>query len=191
MRTATDRLLRLPEVIHLVGLSRTTIYNLIASGEFPRQIVIGPRAVAWYQQELEAWITSKRQVACSAGGSPTITEHRSQLIEDRSGELPGSFLPLHFQGDPIRVRLDFRNVAWFVATDIGRALALQPLSKMLTGIREDERSFHSHEGAGSTGLTLALISEAGLLRLLRGGQRPEARRMQRWLLQEVLPWLHR
>lgn len=191
MTSATDRLLRLPEVIHRVGLSRTTIYSLIATGEFPRQIVIGPRAVAWSQQELEDWMTSKRQVAFSAGGPPTITEHRSQLIEDRSGELPGSFLPLHFQGEPIRVRLDHRNVAWFVATDIGRALALQPLTTMLTGIREDEQSFHSQEGPGSTGLTLTLISEAGLLRLLRGGQRPEARRMQRWLLQEVLPWLHR
>jgi prophage regulatory protein len=55
-------------VIHRVGLSRTTIYSLIATGEFPRQIVIGPRAVAWSQQELEDWITSKRQAACSADG---------------------------------------------------------------------------------------------------------------------------
>lgn len=51
-----------------VGLSRTTIYSLIATGEFPRQIVIGPRAVAWSQKELEDWITSKRQAACSADG---------------------------------------------------------------------------------------------------------------------------
>ena len=68
MTSATDRLLRLPEVIHRVGLSRTTIYSLIATGEFPRPIVIGPRAVAWSQQELEDWITSKRQAACSADG---------------------------------------------------------------------------------------------------------------------------
>ena len=64
MTSTTDRLLRLPEVIHRVGLSRTTIYSLIATGEFPRPIVIGTRAVAWSQQELEAWITSKRQAAC-------------------------------------------------------------------------------------------------------------------------------
>ncbi|MBD2551594.1 AlpA family transcriptional regulator [Microcystis elabens FACHB-917] len=68
MTSATDRLLRLPEVIHRVGLSRTTIYSLIATGEFPMQIVIGPRAVAWSHQELEDWITSKRQAACSADG---------------------------------------------------------------------------------------------------------------------------
>ncbi len=46
MTSATDRLLRLPEVVHRVGLSRTTIYSLISTGEFPRQIVIAPRAVA-------------------------------------------------------------------------------------------------------------------------------------------------
>ena len=35
MKSAIDRLLRRPEVIHRVGLSRTTIYSLIATGEFP------------------------------------------------------------------------------------------------------------------------------------------------------------
>jgi prophage regulatory protein len=62
----TPRLLRLPEVIHKVGLSRTTIYELIAAGEFPRQINIGPRSVAWCQDDLDAWIASKRQGPRSA-----------------------------------------------------------------------------------------------------------------------------
>jgi prophage regulatory protein len=69
MTSAPDRLLRLPEVIHRVGLSRTTIYSLIATGEFPRQIVIGPRAVAWSQQELEAWMNEKRQSSSAPDGS--------------------------------------------------------------------------------------------------------------------------
>lgn len=63
----TTRLLRLPEVIHRVGLSRTTIYAMIAAGEFPRQITIGPRSVAWCQDDLDAWIESKRQTARRAG----------------------------------------------------------------------------------------------------------------------------
>ncbi len=41
------RLLRLPEVKEKVGLSRTAIYKLIAEGQFPRQVCIGPRTVAW------------------------------------------------------------------------------------------------------------------------------------------------
>jgi predicted DNA-binding transcriptional regulator AlpA len=41
------RLLRLPEVRQKVGLSRSAIYKLIAEGQSPRQIPIGPSTVAW------------------------------------------------------------------------------------------------------------------------------------------------
>ena len=57
--SATRRLLRLPEVKEKVGLSRTAIYKLIAAGAFPRQISIGPRTVAWSQDDLEAWIEER------------------------------------------------------------------------------------------------------------------------------------
>ena len=49
------RLLRLPEV----RLSRSAIYKLIAEGHFPRQIPIGPRTVAWCQDDLERWIEAR------------------------------------------------------------------------------------------------------------------------------------
>ena len=60
------------------GFSRTTIDCLIASGVFPRLSVIGPWAVAWSQQELEDWITSKRQTACNADGWPAISALSSE-----------------------------------------------------------------------------------------------------------------
>ena len=53
------RLLRLPEVRQKVGLSRSAIYKLIAEGHFPRQIPIGPRTVAWCQDDLERWIEAR------------------------------------------------------------------------------------------------------------------------------------
>ena len=55
------RLLRLPEVKEKVGLSRTAIYKLIAEGQFPRQVCIGPRTVAWCLDDLEAWIEQRIQ----------------------------------------------------------------------------------------------------------------------------------
>ncbi len=55
------RLLRLPEVKEKGGLSRTAIYKLIAEGQFPRQVCIGPRTVAWCQDDLEAWIEQRIQ----------------------------------------------------------------------------------------------------------------------------------
>ncbi len=36
-----ERFLRLPEVMHLCGLSRSTIYELIRKGEFPPQVSLG------------------------------------------------------------------------------------------------------------------------------------------------------
>ena len=46
---AIDRLLRRPEVEKLTGLARATIYQKMATGDFPRPVKIGVRAVAWPQ----------------------------------------------------------------------------------------------------------------------------------------------
>lgn len=51
-----NRFLRLPQVMAQCGLSRAMIYLLISQRQFPRQVVIGPRAVAWLESEVEAWI---------------------------------------------------------------------------------------------------------------------------------------
>jgi len=64
------RLLRLPEVKQKVGLSRTAIYRLIAEGQFPRQVCIGTRAVAWCQDDLEAWIEQRIQGEGQLTSSP-------------------------------------------------------------------------------------------------------------------------
>ena len=40
-------LLRLPNVMRLTGLARSTIYKLIAAGEFPAPRKLTRRAVAW------------------------------------------------------------------------------------------------------------------------------------------------
>ena len=41
------RLLRLPEVMELTGLSKTTIYPLIELARFPQNIKLGSDCVAW------------------------------------------------------------------------------------------------------------------------------------------------
>lgn len=48
-------LLRRPEVERETGLSRSTIYERMEAGTFPRPRRIGPRAVAWSANEIEAW----------------------------------------------------------------------------------------------------------------------------------------
>ncbi len=55
------RLIRLPEVQHRVGLGRSTIYRWMAEGKFPKPVQLGGYAVAWAEDEVERWITSRLQ----------------------------------------------------------------------------------------------------------------------------------
>lgn len=52
------RLIRLPEVLKRVGLSRARMYGLINAGRFPKQVRIGLRSVAFIESEIEAWMDS-------------------------------------------------------------------------------------------------------------------------------------
>ncbi|MCP9860945.1 MULTISPECIES: BRO family protein [unclassified Cyanobium] len=102
-----------------------------------------------------------------------------------------ALVPYAFEGHRIRVSSDQRGEAWFVAADVCTALAQHPIARALTSLREEEHCLHSQEGPGSEGCTLALINEAGLLRLLLMGDSPTAWRMRRWLTHELLPSLER
>lgn len=53
------RLIRIDTLTHMVGLSKSTIYNLIRSNQFPPPIKIGDRAVAWSESEVNDWISNK------------------------------------------------------------------------------------------------------------------------------------
>jgi prophage regulatory protein len=54
---------RLPIVQARVGLSRSQIYRLVSLGEFPPPVSLGPRAVAWVSDEIEAWIESRIELS--------------------------------------------------------------------------------------------------------------------------------
>lgn len=54
-----DRFLRLPEVLHITGLSRSTIYWLISREAFPAQISLGGKNVAWLASEVNQWMQER------------------------------------------------------------------------------------------------------------------------------------
>jgi prophage regulatory protein len=41
------------------GLARSTIYQYIKDGVFPKPVQLGPRAVGWIESEVSAWITER------------------------------------------------------------------------------------------------------------------------------------
>lgn len=52
-------IIRLPEVIRVIGLSRASIYRFMEAGDFPRQFKLGTSAVGWLRKEVEAWIDER------------------------------------------------------------------------------------------------------------------------------------
>jgi len=55
----SKRILRLPEVIGLVCLKKSSIYDLIRRGIFPVPIRLGLRSVGWYETEINDWLHSR------------------------------------------------------------------------------------------------------------------------------------
>lgn len=51
-----SRIIKLPEVKHRTGLSRSTIYAKIKDGSFPVQISLGGRGVGWLESEIDGYI---------------------------------------------------------------------------------------------------------------------------------------
>ncbi|WP_150586960.1 helix-turn-helix transcriptional regulator [Pandoraea communis] len=57
MNTA-DSLLRLPEVLAIIPVSRATWYEGIRSGRFPAQVKLGPRIAAWRRSDIDRLLAS-------------------------------------------------------------------------------------------------------------------------------------
>ena len=50
------RILRIPEVCHLTGLGKSTIYKKLADGSFPAPVRLGSRAVGWRSGDIVEWL---------------------------------------------------------------------------------------------------------------------------------------
>ncbi|WP_336795307.1 AlpA family transcriptional regulator [Erwinia aphidicola] len=54
-----ERFMRLLDLIHVCGVSRSTIYNLISRSAFPAQVSLAGRNVAWPASEVSAWMNAR------------------------------------------------------------------------------------------------------------------------------------
>ena len=50
------KLIRLPTVMGSTGYGKSMIYKLIKEDQFPKPVQLGARAVAWVDEEVQAWI---------------------------------------------------------------------------------------------------------------------------------------
>lgn len=51
-----DCLLRMTEVKRRTGLSVATVYRREAARTFPPKVRLGPKSVAWYQSDIDAFV---------------------------------------------------------------------------------------------------------------------------------------
>jgi len=57
--TERKRFIRIQEVIERTGLCKAWIYRLISRNEFPAQIKLGERAIAFIESDIDEWIEEK------------------------------------------------------------------------------------------------------------------------------------
>ena len=49
------KMYRLPDVMNMTGLSRSSIYLRVSTDEFPKPVKIGRRAIGWPEESIIAW----------------------------------------------------------------------------------------------------------------------------------------
>lgn len=57
--TPRERFIRLPEVLYATGLSRSTVYEMMSRRQFPAQVSLGGKNVAWLASEVELWMDER------------------------------------------------------------------------------------------------------------------------------------
>ena len=55
------KILRRKDIENQFGLSRSTIYAMMANGRFPKPVKLGHRAVGWRSDDLQAWFDSMQE----------------------------------------------------------------------------------------------------------------------------------
>ena len=55
----SDALIRLPEVMAIVSLSKAMVYRLIARGDFPRPTKAGCSSSRWSENEVRQWVIDR------------------------------------------------------------------------------------------------------------------------------------
>ena len=68
------RFVRRKDVLARIGLSEATVWRLERSGQFPKARRIGVRAVAYLEEEITAWIASRRVTAAIGTTAEPLTQ---------------------------------------------------------------------------------------------------------------------
>jgi prophage regulatory protein len=65
--TVADRLIRINEVLHICGLSRSALYASIQKGDFPSQVKLSKKSSAWVYSEVLSWVNARVDMRSAQG----------------------------------------------------------------------------------------------------------------------------
>lgn len=93
-----------------------------------------------------------------------------------------------FHGEQVRVVL-IDGEPWFVLTDVAKILGYRDANHAGRILRDRDR--RTHRMGTPNGVTVTVVSEAGLYRLIMRSNRPEAEAFQDWVTDDLLPNLRK
>lgn len=62
-------LIRLPLVLEITALSKTTIYAMVTRGEFPAPVQCGKRSARWRLSEVSNWVQARQTGTVGVGAA--------------------------------------------------------------------------------------------------------------------------
>ena len=142
--------------------------------------------------EMNAQIARKNEESASA--TTTVTDGSPMVIQkDASKEETTSTSVTTNSADGLMVyenqsfgtvrALKIDGEPWFVAADVCKALEISNPTQSVSRLDDDERAMLNIGRQGNTNI----INEPGLLSLILGSRKPEARAFKRWITHEVIP----
>ena len=98
-------------------------------------------------------------------------------------------IPFTFEAQTLRVLL-IDDAPWWVASDLCAVLGLRNPTMSLRKLDADQVALNQIEGLRGDGMA-NIVSESGMWTLVLRSDKPQAKRIRRWLTDEVLPQLRR
>jgi prophage antirepressor-like protein len=123
---------------------------------------------------------------------PYVLEGEVVEAENVEPEVPKSkdLVPFQFENHPIRIEIGEDSEPWFIAKDVCQVLGIVNVADAVSRLDDDQKiTIVNADGNPRAGIphTLLAVNESGLYDLTLDSRKPEARRVRKWVVTDVMP----
>ena len=110
------------------------------------------------------------------------------MYTTKDNQMSKELIPFSYQGMSVRVIKDEKGEPWFLAKDVRDVLDIRQVTYAVSRLDFDEKSTVDRTHLGlNPGVSMWVVNEPGLYKLVLRSDKPEAKLFQRWVTHEVLP----